>query len=71
MSDTPLKAAMVFQYSDNPDVTAYAKLIGPDGKFTNFEIDRDMAHIMLVELIHHMKRQEGIIANAPVNCKGG
>jgi|TARA_R110000823_G_C15869143_1_gene493984 hypothetical protein len=67
MSDTPLKAAMTFQYSDNPDITCYAMLTGPNGKFTNFEIDRDMAHIMMVELIHHMRRQEGVIANAPRN----
>tara|TARA_R110000796_G_scaffold41094_3_gene101442 strand:+ start:1457 stop:1747 length:291 start_codon:yes stop_codon:yes gene_type:complete len=62
-----LKPAMVFQYSNDPKATCYAKLIMPDGRFSNFEIDRDMAHLMMIELLHHMKRQEGIIANAPEN----
>tara|TARA_R110000803_G_scaffold56795_1_gene114215 strand:+ start:3826 stop:4041 length:216 start_codon:yes stop_codon:yes gene_type:complete len=69
MTDKPveMKAAIVFQASLDPGTTCYAKLIMPDGKFSNFEIDREMAHMMVVELTYHMYLQTGRILNAPRN----
>ena len=51
----------------DPGTPFYAKLIMPDGKFSNFEIDREMAHMMVVELTYHMYLQTGRILNAPRN----
>lgn len=69
MTDKPIemKPAIVFQASQDPNITCYAKLIMPDGKFSNFEIDREMAHMMLVELLYHTHLQTGRILNAPRN----
>ena len=60
-----LKPTMRFQHSDDLDVTCHAILAGPDGKFTNFDIDRELAYIILFELVHHLRRQEKEIADAP------
>ena len=53
-----LKPVLRFQYSDDPDVTAFAMLTGPDGKFINFSVDREMAYTMLTEMAYHLRRQE-------------
>jgi hypothetical protein len=67
MSDhVPLKPTMVFQKSDSVDDTVHAQLTLPDGKFTRFSIDREMAYGMVIELVYHLRRQEELIANAPV-----
>jgi hypothetical protein len=69
MTDKPveMKATIVFQAAQATGTTCYAKLIMPDGKFSNFEIDREMAHMMVVELTYHMYLQTGRILNAPRN----
>ncbi len=61
-----LKPALVIQDSADPNVTCYAKLITLDGKFINFEMDRELAYGLLIEMAYHLKRQEGIQANASV-----
>ena len=62
---TPLKSVMNFQASQDPEVTCFAKLSGPNGRFTDFTIDRDLAYLMISELTYHLKRQEKVIADAP------
>ena len=61
-----LKPTMIFHQSQDLDVTCFAKLLGTDGRFIDFAIDRDMAWNMIVELNFHLKRQEDHRANAPV-----
>ena len=61
-----LKPASIIQDSKDPDVTCYAKLLVPDGAFITFEINRGLAYGILTEMAYHLRRQEGIQANAPV-----
>ena len=61
-----LQPSMVFHQSDNLDFVCYAKVIGVDGRFIDFSIDRDLAFIMMIELTHHLKRHAERKDNAPV-----
>ena len=61
-----LKPYMVFQASGDLDITCHTKLSGPNGRFVDFSIDREMAYMVVTELIYHLRRQEEAIANAPV-----
>jgi hypothetical protein len=65
---TKLKAFITISQAkplDPHDVVAYAKLVLPSGKFTDFEIDVQMAEGLMVELNYHMKQLEKRIADAP------
>lgn len=66
MTNIALKNSVVFQAAEDLDMTCAAMLTGPDGKFTNFSIDRDLAWLMVTELVYHLRRQEERIANAPI-----
>ena len=61
-----LQPSMVFHQSDNLDFICHAKVIGVDGRFIDFSIDRDLAFIMMIELTHHLKRHAERRDNAPV-----
>lgn len=56
MNKTPLKPALVIQFSNDLDVVCYAKLIGPNGTYVNFEFDEALAEGTLAELQHHLRR---------------
>tara|TARA_R110000824_G_scaffold30128_9_gene99431 strand:+ start:906 stop:1145 length:240 start_codon:yes stop_codon:yes gene_type:complete len=72
MSDhVPLKPTITFQATDDVSITASCILTGPDGKFVNFSLDREMAYGMAIELVYHLRRQEELIANAPVQAPPG
>lgn len=53
-----LKPLINFTQSNDPNVTAYAKLIMPDGKFSNFAVDREMAKGIITELSYHLNRRK-------------
>lgn len=61
-----LQPSMVFNQSGNLDFVCHAKVIGVDGRSIDFSIDRDLAFIMMIELIHHLKRHAERKDNAPV-----
>ena len=63
----PLKPAVVFHHSEDPDVTAHVRAVGLDGKFMDIALDRELAYNMLTELVYHLRRQEKLIAEQPVN----
>ena len=64
---TPIKPNIVFTFSDNPEVTCYAMLSGPDGSFVNFPVHRELANQLVKELSYYLKRQEKLINEQPKN----
>ena len=56
--NTSLQPSMVFHQSDNPDYICHTKVVGVDGKFLDFSIDRDLGHVIMVEIMYYLKRHE-------------
>jgi len=67
----PLKPAVVFTAPQDLDVTCNVQLTLPDGKFSRFTIDREMAYGMVIELVYHLRRQEEAQADAPIQAPPG
>ena len=61
-----LQPSMVFHQSDNPNYICHAKVVGVDGRFLDFSIDRDLGHIIMVEIMYYLKRHEERNFNASV-----
>tara|TARA_R110000744_G_scaffold169100_2_gene286925 strand:- start:292 stop:480 length:189 start_codon:yes stop_codon:yes gene_type:complete len=55
-SNTPTKSTLIIQKSDHRGVVCFARLVGPNGMFVDFVMDKDMAENTLAELEHHLKR---------------
>tara|TARA_R110000868_G_scaffold94758_2_gene261147 strand:+ start:215 stop:430 length:216 start_codon:yes stop_codon:yes gene_type:complete len=62
---TELKPFITLSAVNNTEDVAYAKLVLPSGKFTDFVIDPQMAENLMVELKYHTKQLERRIADAP------
>jgi hypothetical protein len=61
-----MKTHINFTASEHPDYIAHAKLVFPDGKFSNFTVSRDMAVMLVAELGHHLVRHKEKMKNVPL-----
>jgi len=63
--NAPMHAYLNLIQSDDPQFIARAKLVLPDGRFTDFSIDRDMAYSLVTELMYHLNKHEKDVPDAP------
>ena len=52
----PMEPTIIFHCSNDPKYVAFAKIGALDGRFIDFGITPEMAHIMQSELLYHVRR---------------
>ena len=52
----PMEPTIIFHHSNDTKYVAFAKIGALDGRFIDFGITPEMAHIMQSELLYHVRR---------------